>query len=219
MLRKSRSTDNNIAESTQIQAEEVLKRFVEGNTPTAVFWDQYLQNETIQNIIEKDPLLPKTHLKLYRNVYLYNINVDKLSHRAEVFRVISNHFLRHGLSVSPRNADHDLLRFIIGIQPPYVDIEDEKFIKSILESVPQGLKENEIRKWCKGIIEERFTYETKPPRWLQSPEWPIRNLVPLRFLYQDVYPEKYMKNTDIPVIHYYFCEPISGEIFIVEQFS
>jgi hypothetical protein len=47
-----------------------------------------------------------------------------------------------------------------------------------------SLPKAELRKATRANFARLFTYQSKPPDWIQSPEWPIRAGRPLRFVGQ-----------------------------------
>ena len=61
----------------------------------------------------------------------------------------------------------------------------------------------------KKKVKELFKYETKKPRWIQQPEWPIIDNRPLIF--------KYQKTSSEGVEQYFFYDSYTGETRIIEQ--
>ena len=72
-------------------------------------------------------------------------------------------------------------RFILSHTPSYIGgVEAQK----VLEDIYDQMKVKKPKLY-KEKVKELFVYESKPPRWIQEPEWPvdIKGGVPLKFLY------------------------------------
>ena len=54
-------------------------------------------------------------------------------------------------------------------------------LNKYINEAPKGLNKTETKKWIKNKIKQDFKYDKTPPRWVQDPEWPIVNGVPLIF--------------------------------------
>lgn len=91
------------------------------------------------------------------------------------------------------------------------EIEKLGIFESLIDSLPNGLSKPKREKLLRSKIKELFHISNnKYPHWLQAPEWPVNNGVPMRFLYQKKTPIGYK---------YYFEDIISGEIRTIEQFT
>jgi hypothetical protein len=97
--------------------------------------------------------------------------------------------------------------------PSWLDV-DSKFLQNhILAQAPIGLKKAALVKWIKARLSELFTFAAKPPHWLQSPQWPIRDAKPLVFLGQIAV--KYYFHDAAAVFVFY--DPMAGECVTVLQ--
>lgn len=61
-----------------------------------------------------------------------------------------------------------------------------------------------------------FKYQTKPPQWIQNPNWPIRKEKPLFFLGQMEIKKSALLHDEGKV--YLFIDPETGNIETVKQF-
>lgn len=98
--------------------------------------------------------------------------------------------------------------------PDYIggnEVEASGILESLIDSLPNDLSKTSRQKLLRTKIKEMFHISgQKYPRWLQEPEWPMHNGVPMRFLYQ--------KKTLIGYA-YVFEDIISGEKRTIEQFT
>ena len=108
------------------------------------------------------------------------------------------------------DEDYD---FILDIQPSWADIVDDQGIfDKILAEVPKDLPKTKRILWGKNKIKELFKYDKTYPRWIQAPEWPIVNGIPLVFSHQ-----KRAGKADARTF-YYFYNPETMEETVITQF-
>jgi len=126
--------------------------------------------------------------------------------------IVKRYFVRRKKKLNFTNKDSDLYGLLVEIQPDWLDIRDENFLLSILNAAPENLIQTKKIRFCKDKIKELFRYDSKPPKWIQSPEWPIVNGQPLVF-------KKQSKETlDDERVYYYFYHPTTKEETIITQF-
>ena len=96
------------------------------------------------------------------------------------------------------------------IDPP-MDFITEKVIPSD-DTLTEAQKEKIIRERLK----EHFRFMSKPPSWIQRPDWPIRNGKPLFFLGQIAVsaPALFHDNGTV----YLFYDSVDGTFVTVAQF-
>ena len=98
--------------------------------------------------------------------------------------------------------------------PDYIggkEVAENNIIGKILDGIPQELSKTKKLQEAKARIKAVFHIEGKNyPRWIQPPEWPVKNGVPL----------KYIKTIKIEseYVQHYFEDVASGEIRVVDDF-
>ncbi len=106
----------------------------------------------------------------------------------------------------------NLYGIILAAQPAWLDA-NPKWVKEELIAKSGGQTGNQLKKWLRERLLERFRYVAKPPRWLQSPSWPMGDKGPLVFLGQfDV--RGYFHDD---AVVYVFQDPDSGECKSIVQ--
>lgn len=113
-----------------------------------------------------------------------------------------------GFTASRQAADDHAL--LLAIQPRWLDA-DTAYLASLVATAPAHLAGRERRAWLKARVLELFRYRKQPPRWLQSPAWPIGANGPLVFLGQ-----LGMDAHDTAAV-YVFHDPATGELRNVVQ--
>ena len=104
-------------------------------------------------------------------------------------------------------------RFLLQIQPDYIDCQDDSILQPIIDSIPKDLSKTKRIAMGKEKVKALFKYDKTYPRWVQEAEWPIVNGKPLVFSHQ-----KKAKGGDIRT-YYYFYDPDTKEQTVVEQFD
>jgi hypothetical protein len=99
--------------------------------------------------------------------------------------------------------------------PDYLDPPLEFMTEKIL-LLDSDLSDTQKKKLIKERLKEYFKYVDKPPKWIQNPDWPIRDGKPLIFVGQ--------LSIDAPELFhdkgaaYLFYDPANGEFETVAQF-
>ena len=190
-------------------AKKTMIMFAEGKITTYEFWNEFLNDKILRNIIYKDRKLP-----IKNKPFLYeDINLESLIDRSEIYRVVKVYFLRRGKKLNFYNSDSELYSCLLNIVPDYIDIScwmiDNLVNKSLFE-LKSKLWKNDIRNRIKLL----YTFEVFPPKWLQAPEWPIVNDKPCKFIKQTGNPNDI--STD--EIYYYFLDETNNQEIVVHQF-
>ena len=92
-----------------------------------------------------------------------------------------------------------------------VEVIDQGVLDKIIDLLPKDLSMSKKKTLFKNMVREAFHVEgNKYPRWIQSPEWPVNNGVPLKFVKT--------KRINSEMVHHYFVDINTGEERIVEDF-
>lgn len=187
----------------------ILKKYAEGEFTTAEFWDFYKSSSKIKKILIKDKYIGK---KSYFSpgIIEKHFNINDVFERFGLYEEIRACFIRQKKKYNFYNEDEDYITLINKIQPKYIDIRNQDFWDKILSSVSKDLKKSEKIKLLKDKTKKLFSYESKPPRWIQSPEWIIENGVPLKFI-------KQINKFD--GAEYYFYNRETKQTKVIEQFD
>ena len=193
----------------ELEMIEFMKKFAEGQITVYEFWEEYNKNKILYDIINNDDKLPEKN-----KPFLYdNLNLNKLYHRCEIFRVVECFFLRRNMNLSFYNEDSKIYSEMLSIVPRYIET-NQWFIDNVWNCLPVDVSNNKKKKELKIIIAEKYKYINYPPKWLQGAEWPIINNVPAIFIKQNVFPNN--MTWDIDEIEYYFRD-IEGNDIVVKQ--
>ena len=115
-------------------------------------------------------------------------------------------------STKQYSEDYDLL---LATSPKYLEISTDFFEKYILPT-DLSLSKSDKKQMIKKNIAQLFKYQTKPPKWIQNPNWPIKNDRPMYFLGRvDIIKDETFHD-DGSV--YLFADTETGSIETVKQF-
>lgn len=173
--------------------KQILVEFVEGKMTIEEFKTLFLNNPSIEKFLKDDPNL-EVGTYIGDNTYDYilkegrerpgNKNCWKsIGSQLNIHGAVCQHLERKGVPFNETDIYAKKYDLILDTQPNWLDIDEDFFEQEILLKAP-NLKRSEQKKWIKNKIKEMFKYDSKPPRWLQNPEWLIVNNKPLTFLCQ-----------------------------------
>ena len=191
-----------------------LIEFVEGRMSFKEFQQNYEANKDYYKLLED--VKPNDDFQYQKNKSINQCLKFYKWSTALGKNVVHSYIVRYlkyyNFEIQPTEEYLDKLKFISEIQPSYVDIEDEEFLNKIIEETPKEIFKTNQKKWLKDRIRSIFRYDSKPPRWIQDPEWPIVNGTPLVFKGQT------KEKKDDERVYYYFYNPDTKEEKVIIQF-
>jgi hypothetical protein len=121
---------------------------------------------------------------------------------------------RRGIAYERVTDEYQRLhQFVLDVQPEWLDLEAEFLRRNVMDKVPPDLGKTAAKKWARGRVREMFRCAAKPPRWVQSPAWPMRGDRPLVFMGQATV-EHYFHDR---AVLYVFHDPETDEFETVAQ--
>ncbi len=191
-----------------------LIEFVEGRMSFKEFQQNYETNKDYYKLLED--VKPNDDFQYQKNKSINQCLKFYKWSTALGKNVVHSYIVRYlkyyNFEIQPTEEYLDKFKFISEIQPSYVDIEDEEFLNKIIEETPKEISKTNQKKWLKDRIRSIFRYDSKPPRWIQDPEWPIVNGTPLVFKGQT------KEKKDDERVYYYFYNPDTKEEKVIIQF-
>lgn len=199
-----------ILNEEEINSIKIMTNFAEGKISVYEFWHEYNNNSVLKDIINNDEKLP-----IRNKPFLYdNLNINNIIHRCEIFRVVKVYFLRRNMELNFYNHDSLLYSELLEIIPTYIDIN--QYLVDNIKNIQLDVETKEMKAYIKKFVKENYQYMKYPPRWLQSPEWPIVDGKPARFIKQNKFPYQ-MIWYDLEICYYF--EDETGNVIIVKQFT
>ena len=195
--------------------EELIKElidFVEGKIEVNIIYEDLLKGKfnNLLNVYLGDKIRMYGKSTVLECLIMCGINSSHS--RYGFWHGIEAYLHYNGYTYNPSKKYYDEWSFKVDIQPSYIYIEDDELLNKYINEAPKGLNKTETKKWIKNRIKQDFKYDKTPPRWIQDPEWPIVNGVPLIF-------KKQSKMTlEDERVFYTFYHPETKEETVVIQF-
>ncbi|PQA97778.1 hypothetical protein B0A69_00100 [Chryseobacterium shigense] len=164
---------------------QVLKDFVEGKISDQDFEQQLYTNSALEKLLSDSAINWHGTYLQEATAFLYLIGQDyknaegRLNAHETVKLFLNKIGIQFVTSTKPTD-DYDLL---LSTQPKYIEAE-AGFIEKYIVPEDTSLSKADRKQYIKQRYAELFKYQTKPPKWIQNPDWPIRNDKPLYFLGQ-----------------------------------
>lgn len=159
---------------------EFIKDFVEGKISDNDL-EAHLDNLKL-TLQDSSLSWTETYVKTNPYNYLKSLKIKSIDGRLNAQGVLEL-FLNRKRITSIRykkySEDYDI---ILDSQPKYIDA-DVDFIERLIIPTTK-LSKSETKKVMKETFKTLFQFHKKPPKWIQSPNWPIINDKPLYFLGQ-----------------------------------
>jgi hypothetical protein len=161
-----------------------IRAFVSGELSPTGFRDALYSDDRFETFLENDPkLLPGNYVG--RSVYQFLLmeNYDSPGSVLNAQGALTDFMDRNGISYSRTSKYTDTYDLILEAQPRWLALDDKYVQDEILPNA--GSRScDELREWLADELLKRFQYVSKPPKWIQSPSWPIGRNGPLVFLGQ-----------------------------------
>ena len=196
---------------------QILKDFVDGKLSDKDFEQQLYTNIDLEKQFS-DPAInwQGTYLQ-NTNAYFYLIEQDykNAEGRLNAHETVKLFLSKIGVEVTDSKQKSDEYEFILSTSPKYIDA-DAGFIEQHILPKDKTLSKSDQKKYIKQRYADLFKYQTKPPKWLQNSEWPIKNNQPLFFLGQIEIKKGEFFHDEGSM--YLFMDPETEIIDIVKQF-
>ena len=193
--------------------EAKLKAFAEGTISALEFRDALYQGDDFQEFLENDPNLRHGNY-VGDDVYLFLIerNYDDPGSALSAHGAVCDYLDRNEIEYQRSSKLSDDFGLLLDAMPKWLDVDTGYLKKHILPAAGE-LKGAALKKWLKAELRARFKFDSKPPRWIQSPAWPIGDQGPFVFLGQ-VPVKNYFHDT---AAAYVFHDPATGECETIVQ--
>lgn len=180
--------------------------FVEGCTEPADFEKCLYNDPAIESALNDDPTLkPGTYIGTSTFLFVVGQNFESPGGILNVHGALSQFLERKRIPFRPTKSYSELYDNILKAQPGWLNVPVDWLNKNVLSNA-DGRKGKELRDWLRMRLLELFKYRGKPPKWIQSPNWPIGDNGPLVFLGQLRIPDYFHDEAAA----YLFHDPTTG---------
>ena len=192
-------------------AIKTLSAFVSGELPAPTFEQRLYGDSEIEFLTsqERAPSYCNTGTTLFH--YLIGLDYGHPRDVLDAHGALRGFLANLGVVVTPASAPGNEHELLLAAQPRWIDA-DLKFLADVLAGAPP-LSLPERKAWLRQRILELFRYVKRPPRWIQSPAWPMGKAGPMVFLGQ-MPVDGYFHDT---AAAYIFHDPATGECTSIIQ--
>jgi len=175
--------------------------FVEGRMDPGDF-EKLLHDEPgIERALNDDPTLkPGSYIGGSTFLFVIKQNISSPGGVLNVQGALRQFLERKQIACKPTKVYSDLYDIILSAQPRWLDVPVD-WLKQHVLSAAEGRKKKELRDWLRQKLLELFRYRDKPPKWIQSPNWPINENGPLVFLGQMRIPNYFHDEAVVYIFH------------------
>lgn len=209
-VRSDRATVRMVADENRDFLDLILG-FVEGRISPAAFREVVYDQPAIADFLNDEGGRRPPWLKESTYLCVIQADYDDLNHTGRALAALEAWLERHGVPYTMDQRHEELHTLMLAVQPRWLAMDGGYFNKLLAEA---GERESgELRTWLKAEVRRRFVSVKRPPRWMQSPAWPIGPNGPLVFLGQ-LSVGRYFHDEGFV---YVFLDPRNGQVETVIQ--
>ncbi|RZI59613.1 MAG: hypothetical protein EOP14_04135 [Pseudomonas sp.] len=185
--------------SWSTEALQRLSDFASGKTPASEFEQQLYNDRDIETLLsaESAPRFCQTGTTLFH--YLIGLDLGDPGHVLNAQDAVVSLLDKLGVKIALAGTSTAEYALLLDAQPHWLDA-DVKFLALLLDAAPD-LPSKQRKVWFRQRILELFKYAKQPPRWLQSPVWPIGDAGPFVFLGQFPVANYFHDKAEVYVFH------------------
>ena len=169
-------------------ALEIIKRFVAGKISPHEFRDRLYHDDAFEALLTNDPNLSATNYVFASGSAYHFVITQDYDNPGGILNAqgaLCDFMDRHNIEYSKTNRYSAFYDLILDAQPAWLAVDvGSRYVANHLLPEAGDRSGAELKKWLKKEFRNRFRYVRKPPKWIQSPAWPIGENGPLVFLGQ-----------------------------------
>ena len=161
-----------------------IREFVAGTMSPDEFRIKLYTNNAFEALLTNDPHLPKSgYIKGSVYQFLLEQDFDDPGGLLNIQGALQEFMNRNAISYMATREYSELFDIILTAQPKWLQVQT-KFVQEKMLPASNGKKAKELKAWLREEFLRRFRFAKKPPKWIQSPNWPINENGPLVFIGQ-----------------------------------
>lgn len=166
------------------ELDRILLDFVEGRLSASAFEQLLYTDSNLESRLRDEARLPAGYY-VKDDVYTFLIQLDyqNLDDVLNAVGAVGDFLKRKRIAFKPTADYEELSALILAAQPAWLNVETS-YVSQTLLPLADRRSGKELQKWLKKQFAEKFKYVSKPPLWLQNPDWLFAQGEPLIFLGQ-----------------------------------
>ena len=196
---------------------DILVSFAEGKLSSKDFEQEIYTNKKLEELLSDKTV--NWYGTYFHNstpfLFLAEQNYNNAGGRLNAQGAVKLFLEKMNIVVNSTDKYSEEYNLLLSTSPKYLDIDPNFFEKYILPT-DISLSKTDKKQIIKKNIEQLFKYQTKPPKWIQNPNWLIKNDKPMYFLGQVDIKNCNLFHDDGSV--YIFVDTETGSIETIKQF-
>ena len=161
---------------------DIICGFVRGDISPSEFESALYKDKELEESLSRNTPLPPYVGENELYYFLIERDYKSFGELWDVQELLSQFLTCQGIKIEKTPKYKDIVKLIMKVQPKWLDIPGDYIEYLVGLSDHNGNKE--LEEFLKKQIKDNFKSLKKPPKWLQSPNWPIENNHPLIFVGQ-----------------------------------
>lgn len=165
------------------QPEQIILDFVEGRINGKEFEQHVYNDNRIEELLTDDSLSwYDSYIKTNPFDFLIWQNYGDPGGVLNAQGAMEMFLRRKGIPFHRSTEHSDLYDLMLDAQPKWLGV-DSAYLNGLLADADE-MKPAEMKVWLRQKLLQLFGYHKRPPKWIQSPAWPINENGPMYFLGQ-----------------------------------
>lgn len=196
----------------QAQVLEKIKDFVQGQLEFLDLQRYLAQNTAAEAVLRQAPAIPPySHNDRDAYDFIIGLNAKSIDDCLSAQDMLSCLLSKNNIKYKATDKYEKINDLRSKAQPKWLYVDDT-IVQSIVDSYDKSFGKSFV-KYAKSKIAELYRISSKPPKWLQEPQWPVSSGGrPLLFVEQ-----KKIHNEQQLCCDYVFIDEATGERIIVTQ--
>jgi len=159
---------------------ELIKQYLEDKISKEFFFEQLYLNKDLQERLDQENGIPPYTNDGSLLLYLISGNPKKHTFIVDSKDAMKKYLEKNDVKFNFSNASNEISNIILDVLPKWLDAPYDYF-ESITKQY-QSTNKKEIKDILRKKIETDFISLKNKPKWIQAPNWPIENGIPLIFI-------------------------------------
>jgi hypothetical protein len=161
-----------------------IRAFASGELSPSAFRDRLYSDERFEAFLSHDPhLRPGNYVGPGVYYFLIDQDYEDPGGVLNAQGALAEFMDRNAIAYTKTPEYGEFYRLLLDVQPGWLCV-DPKYVQDHMLPAAGQRSGDELRSWLQKEFGRRFRYVGEPPRWIQSPNWPISENGPLVFLGQ-----------------------------------
>jgi len=159
---------------------QLIKDFLSEKTSAKNFFEQVYTNKELQHELEQENDINPFTKDGSLFIYLATIEPTQYQFIWDAKEALSKFLSKRDIEFNVENTEAKLYDIASKVTPKWLEPPVEYLRETIIKN--EGLNDGELKRILKEKILSEFVFIKAFPKWLQSPNWPIENGIPLTFV-------------------------------------